>query len=307
MSYERFLTNNDYLISVNKDHLKQISNNLDETKFIRAEENAEICVMEYMVENYQIEDVFTVGKAIREYSPYITYPAGAHITFSGEIVKMLLPVQGISLPEDKAYWVEDTVDVVPEEYSAYTQTTEFFAGDRVVYKEKYYSCLEANGFEFNNIRIPGAAAMWLKLDPLTLTDPEKAVIYEFDIDSGEYVTGDKVVYNGEYYQATADYAARQSPEMNVNIKVSDNRNKNIRKHMVRLATYELIKSVTPNNVSASILLDYEESLKWLKMVNAGKINPMVERKAGGGDGNGVSVDWAISSFSNGGVVNEWQI
>ena len=52
--YRRFLNNSDYLGIITQDSLSQITRNEPET-FIQAEEAAEMSVIEYLSENYEIE------------------------------------------------------------------------------------------------------------------------------------------------------------------------------------------------------------------------------------------------------------
>ena len=53
------------------------------------------------------------------------------------------------------------------------------------------------------------------------------------------------------------------PELGNNLSLHDPRNYNLKKHMVRLAVYELTKLIAPNNVSTVRMRDYEDSMKWL--------------------------------------------
>jgi hypothetical protein len=65
--YRRFLNDNDYLGVITKESLSQMIRNNTE-RFIQAEESAEISIIEYLSENYEIEREFNKGKYIAEYN-----------------------------------------------------------------------------------------------------------------------------------------------------------------------------------------------------------------------------------------------
>lgn len=52
--YRRFLNNNDYLSVITREALTQLTRGNDE-RFIQAEESAEISIVEYLSENYEVE------------------------------------------------------------------------------------------------------------------------------------------------------------------------------------------------------------------------------------------------------------
>jgi len=310
MKYRRFLTLNDYLGVINKNHLSQVSDGFNEDKFIKAEENSETTMTEYLVENYQIEEALEVGKAIVEFNRLISYPQGVYFEYEGEIVRSMLPIQGVVIPTSDQYWTEDLgiLDDEKENYKPYTQLSEYFSGDMVFYGGKYYTCVITNGYAFENIRIPGVINGWTKLDPLSLTAEQKNSLYVFDFEKNDYATGDMIIYNEDYYIAAGDVNFNL-PEYGNNIKMEDPRNKSIRNHLVRLAVYELYKSISPNNVSMTVLKDYEDSQKWLDKCNKMNINPGIDRRTrvdpATGLDNGVSVDWAVGTFGQEQGVNAW--
>ena len=52
--YRRFLNNNDYLGIITPEALSQLTRG-NEDRFIQAEESAEMSVVEYLSENYEVE------------------------------------------------------------------------------------------------------------------------------------------------------------------------------------------------------------------------------------------------------------
>ena len=83
-------------------------------------------------------------------------------------------------------------------------------------------------------------------------------------------------------------------EEGYNIRFHDPRNGNIKKHMVRLALYELCKLISPNNISSARIVDYETSITWLRDANRCKINPQIPRKMD--DDNKPVTEFAIATF-----------
>lgn len=81
--YRRFLNDSDYLGVISQEALSQITRGNTE-RFIQAEGSAEMSIIEYQSENYEIEKELAKGKFIAEYESRITYPVGAHIYIYGE-------------------------------------------------------------------------------------------------------------------------------------------------------------------------------------------------------------------------------
>ena len=73
--YRRFLNNNDYLGIITQEALAQLTRGND-GRFVQAEESAEISIVEYLSENYEVEKELARGKYIAEYDRRITYPVG---------------------------------------------------------------------------------------------------------------------------------------------------------------------------------------------------------------------------------------
>ena len=74
------------------------------------------------------------------------------------------------------------------------------------------------------------------------------------------------------------------------------RNYNLKKHMVRLAVYELTKLIAPNNVSAVRMRDYEDSMKWLNDAAKLRLNPQIPRKVD--ETKKPVTDWQLATFQN---------
>ena len=86
--YRRFLNNSDYLGIITQEALQQLTRGNDE-RFIQAEQSAEMSIVEYLSENYDVEKEFAKGKYIADYDRHITYPVGVHIYFDGQIHEVI--------------------------------------------------------------------------------------------------------------------------------------------------------------------------------------------------------------------------
>lgn len=95
--YRRFLNNNDYLGIITPEALAQLTRGNDD-RFIQAEEAAEMSVVEYLSENYEVEKELAKGKYIADYDRRITYPVGVHIYFEGQIHEVIRSVSGYRKP-----------------------------------------------------------------------------------------------------------------------------------------------------------------------------------------------------------------
>ena len=312
--YKRFLNNNDYLGIITEEALRQLIRNRED-RIAQAEEAAETSIVEYLTDNYEVEKELMKGKLLVEYNPTITYPVGAHFYKDGKIYEAMRSITGVKIPSDKTYWTEldgrdekKIADAVP-----YLQLRNWQPGDVVTYANLYYECVEPNGYDFNDIRIPGVEG-WQRLDNINewIANNENylpwdVVVYEgnfyalltvenlditvnpYDSDNwgmiGQYDQSypyelketEFVVYNGAVYIPTIKPTAYSLQE-GYNIRQNDPRNPNIKKHLVRLALYELHKLISPNNISSARITDYEASIMWLRDANRCKINPQIPRK-----------------------------
>ena len=340
--YRRFLLNSDYLSIVTEEALSQLIRG-KEDRLAQAEEAAEESIIEYLTDNYKIEEVLEVGKNLVEYNNGITYPPGSHFIEKGKVYAALKPINGFKAPALIQYWelIEDRI-VEEDEAVRYSQLLDFAPGDIVKYADLFYRCLAYNGFTYGNIRIPGIDA-WVEV--------EDALNWEANV---EYELWTPIKYDGKFYALinledidltvnpaesdnwglvgnyTPDYEYEVSeheyvvlegrlfyPVMNVNadsiqvgtnIKLDDPRNPNVKKHLLRLAIYELHKLISPNNISSARITDYETSILWLRDASKLKINPKIPRKLDDEDNKPVA-EYAIATFARDYDPNKnpWQI
>lgn len=340
--YKRFLNNTDYLSIVTEEALSQLIRGR-ENRLAQAEEAAEQSIVEYLTDNYEIEKVLEEGKNILEYNDQITYPVGAHFYHDKKLVKAMRTINGRKAPTDTMYWemYDEPIDN-PNMVCEYWQTKDYIPGDIVYFANAYYICKEYNGFSYGDIRVPGVDA-WKSVD---IQNWEANVPYEIwgvvEYDGNFYtlVKNDEDIdltvnpYDSEYWGMVGDYDATYQyefsdheyvvynnkvyvPSMSVNADVlkdgyniheSDPRNANVKKHMLRLAVYELHKLISPNNVSSARITDYETSITWLRDASRLKINPHIPRKLDEDDNKPVT-EYAIATFARDYDPNKnpWQI
>lgn len=113
---------------------------------------------------------------------------------------------------------------------------------------------------------------------------------DYELSDHEYV-----VYGGCVFYPETDVNA-DVPELGNNLSLHDPRNYNLKKHMVRLAVYELTKLIAPNNVSAVRMRDYEDSMKWLNDAAKLRLNPQIPRKVD--ETKKPVTDWQLATFQN---------
>ena len=327
--YKRFLNNNDYLGIITEEALEQLTRGIEE-RFSLAEEAAESSIIEYLSDNYEIEKVLEIGKSIMPHNPQITYPVGAYFYIGSKIYETIRSINGLKKPSNKLYWVELEQYDETKFTSAipYSQLKNWQIGDVVLFQSSYFECVEPNGIYFNDIRIPGINAWeevevydWTanleyaeweavkfdgkyyaltnKTEDMDLTvnpfDSDNWGLigsydeqYDYALDPHEYVE-----FNGKLYIPTLKPTA-DALEESYNIRLHDPRNGNIKKHLVRMALYELCKLVSPNNVSSARITDYETSIVWLRDANRCKINPQLPRKLD--EENKPVAEYAIATF-----------
>ena len=338
--YKRYLNNNDYIGIITEEALEQLIRG-NEERLAQAEEAAEASIVEYLVDNYEIEQVLNVGKNLMEYNKQIVYPVGAHFYKDGKIYESLRSINGYKAPTELVYW-QEYVDYIQDESEVveYSQLRNYQPGDIVCINGTHYMCLEPHGLDFNDIRIPGIDAwqeviayewqanlqynLWdvVKWDgrfyALMTTDDVDWTVNPYDSDTwgmiGDYDPGyqyqfletEYVIYNDKVYVPTMDVNADELKE-NYNIRQHDPRNGNIKKHMLRLALYELHKLISPNNISQARITDYETSITWLRDAARMKINPLLPRKLD--DERKPVAEYAIATFQRDYDPNKnpWQI
>ena len=325
--YRRFLDNKDYLGIITQDALAQLTRG-NEERFIQAEEAAEMSVVEYLSENYEVEKELAKGKYIAVYDRRITYPVGAHIRFEGQIHEVIRSVSGYRKPTTAVYWEECVdADIDAEQVAGYSQFSTYYPGERASYNGVVYTCLAENGYKFDDIRIPmvggwleAATEPWLpviyplwavvvyegafytlmtldgfdnNIDPLTsdcwgaIADYDPAY-NDYELSEHEYV-----VFDGRVFYPETDVNA-DIPKPGHNLALHDPRNYNLKKHMVRLALYELTKLISPNNVSVVRMRDYEDSMKWLNDAAKLRLNPQIPRKLD--ETKKPVTDWQLATF-----------
>lgn len=230
----------------------------------------------------------------------------------------------------------------PNIVSEYWQTKDYIPGDIVYFANAYYICKEYNGLSYGDIRVPGVDAWksvgiqnWEANVPYEIWD-----VVEYNGNFYTLVKNDEDIdltvnpYDSEYWGMVGDYDATYQyefsdheyvvynnkvyvPSMSVNadvlkegynIQESDPRNANVKKHMLRLAVYELHKLISPNNVSSARITDYETSITWLRDASRLKINPHIPRKLDEDDNKPVT-EYAIATFARDYDPNKnpWQI
>lgn len=304
--YRRFLNNDDYLGIITPEALAQLTRGND-ARFIQAEESAEMSIVEYLSENYEIEKELAKGKYIAEYDHRITYPVGVHVYFEGQIHEVIRSVSGYRKPATAIYWEEcSDIHVDAGQVVNYSQFNTYYPGDKVNYNGVVYICLAENGYKFDDIRIPMVGG-WIEtevtlwqpveyplwsvveyegafytlmtldcfdcnLDPMVSDCWGAIADYDSSYNAYELSEHEYVVYDGRVFYPETDVNA-DTPQVGLNLSLHDPRNYNLKKHMVRLAIYELTKLIAPNNVSVVRMRDYEDSMKWLNDAAKLRLNP----------------------------------
>lgn len=325
--YRRFLNNNDYLSVITPEALAQLTRGNDE-RFVQAEEAAEMSVVEYLSENYEIEKELAKGKYIAGYDRRITYPVGVHIYFEGQIHEVIRSISGYRKPATVIYWQEcSDINIDTEQVANYSQFNTYYPGDKVNYNGMLYTCLAENGYKFDDVRIPmvcgwleAMTETWQPVEyPLwsvveydgsfyTLmnldgsdnnADPFSSdcwgAIADYDPAYNDYELSEHeyVVYDGRVFYPETDVNT-DIPQVGRNLSPHDPRNYNLKKHMVRLAVYELGKLIAPNNVSIVRMRDYEDSMKWLNDAAKLRLNPQIPRKLD--ETKKPVTDWQLATF-----------
>lgn len=337
--YRRFLNNNDYLALLTPKALSELTRE-DMSVLAKAEEAAEMSILEYLTANYEVEKELSVGKYILEYNRQVTYPSGVFFYKDGGICETLRTINGYKAPSDITYW-EKCDDVIETKVDMYRQTKNYSPGDYALFANTLYICREYNGFDFNNIRLPGVSG-WREIPAYkweanliydlwkvvewenkfyTLINSENidltvnphvsdnwGLIGEYDplINEYEFSETEYVVFNGKVYVPDMEVNSDVVTE-GVNIRKSDPRNSNLKKHILRMAVYELHKLVSPSNVSNVRITDYEASIVWLRDASKLRINPQIPRKL---DQDKTPVtDWQIATFQRDydPYKNPWQV
>lgn len=332
MAYQRFLINKDYKAVLTDDQFNMLVQD-DENRLSQAEQSAEMNFLEYLDQHYEIEKLFRIGKAIRAYNSGVKYPANAFFKTDDGIFKTLKPINGCMKPTTTTYWEQLTelwdipdADRKPK----YSQLHTYGLGDIVRFRTEWYVCKVPNGYDLDNIQIPGVTA-WKEVEvtawepnlewtlnqvcsyednfytktSITETTSEEvitpdnddtwALIADYTSDY-EYSVGknDYVVFDGKVFEPAMNPNA-DKVEIGVNAVADDPRNLNVITHMVRIATYYLHQMISPTNISETRRLMYEDSMLWLSNAARFKINPKIPRKKEHPEGDPV-VDFAVDTY-----------
>lgn len=341
MQYKRFLTDNDYMSIMTEEGFCDIIRGRH-SRVIQAEKSAEMAILEYLKQNFKIEEVFAKGKFIADYNPQITYPAGVYLKKDGNIYKTLLPINGVKQPASHMYWREMTDEDV--EFSKtldsyvppYSQMETYKVGDIVLHQSRIWICQHPNGIDFQDIRIPGimgwSEKSFVDFEPVMPYPLWQVVRYEgkfytlmsldnldntlnpYDSDNwgliGDYKEDynyelsehEYVVYDNKVFYPTINVNG-DTPEEHKNIIEDDPRNPNIIRHMLRIAIYELHKLISPTNISQVRINDYNESIQWLKDASHLKLDPQIERKIDERDNTPVT-NFEVATFAA--PLDPWQ-
>lgn len=332
MAYRRFLTDEDYISLVTEEHLSQIIREKHD-RLVQAEQRAEMTMLEYLDQYYEIEKLLSIGKNIGEYNSGVSYPAQVYFRKDEKIYKTLTCINGYKKPTTTVYWEHVTDFIDPdtlEKAKKYTQLNMYSKGEVVRFGTEYWRCVTPHGFNANEIHIPGCVA-WKEVD---------TVEWEPNM---EFVQHSVVSYDGNYYTLTeeTDADATIAPDLNdcwsmigdysldyeysfeedghdyvvadgkvfvpfldpnataivdgVNITLDDPRNANVVAHMTHIAIWYALQLISPTNISEAKRWAYEDSMTWLVNASKFKINPQLPRKHEHVPGP-PKVDWALSTF-----------
>ena len=208
MAYHRFLTNKDYCCIATEEHMKQLIRDVAE-RIPQAEQRAEMQILEFLDQYYEIEKILAVGKNIREYNSHVTYPGQTFIRRNEEIFKTLTHINGYKKPTKLVYWrqVVDYIDPrLIEHAHKYSQLRMFSKGEVVRFGTEYWQCMIPHGFEAGKIHIPGVNA-WREAEVISWEpnlEWEKDQVCSFNDQFYQYL--------GEAESGEIEEIENQSPE-----------------------------------------------------------------------------------------------
>lgn len=247
------------------------------------------------------------------------------------------------------------MDLIPDNeiVPPYSQVQSYVPGDKVMFGNTCYVCLQYNGFDYDDIRVPGINAWEEKIDIADWTPNFQYQLWDVVKYEGNYYTLINIIQEGfipeegaadtmdltlnpfesecwgligdydidvEYELSNHEYVVFQDrifypvlnpncdvPQNKFNVIPSDPRNSNVKKHMLRLAIYELHKLISPNNVSSVRITDYDTSITWLRDASKMKLNPGIPRKLD--EEKKPVADFAVATFMRDydPYQNPWQI
>lgn len=333
MAYQRYLINSDYDVAVSPEQMEMLVQG-HEDRLAQAEQRAEMRFMEYLDQHYEIERIFFIGKAIKEYKEGITYPANAFFKKNDEgIFKVVKPINGRKQPTAIKYWEQLTeVFDIPDtdRKPRFSQLHTYAVGDIVKFQTEFYVCRAPCGYDFDNIQIPGITP-WAEVEVTPWepnlswklyqvcsynnafymlnketeetdeniktpdNDDNWALIGNYSLDYN-YTIGehDYVVSDGKVFDPVMNVNA-DKPELGNNIAKDDPRNLNVIEHMVSLSVYYLHQMISPTNISNTRIEAYNDSILWLSNAARFKINPKIPRRRECETGHEV-LDFAVDTY-----------
>lgn len=341
MAYQRFLIDKDYKAVVSDDQFQMLVQG-DENRLVQAEQNAEMKFMEYLDQHYEIEKLFNVGKSIRTYNAGVTYPANAYFKTDDGIFKCLKQINSCKKPTAIVYWeqIDDLWNIENlEQTPKYSQLQTYSIGDVVKFRTEYWRCKVANGYDIDNIQVPGVVTwnevtvipwepnmswelnqvcsynnnFYTKVSVAEETTETESVITPDEDDTwamiGDYSSDYQYETNKHDYVVCEDKVFEPNGNVNadkietgVNITLDDPRNINVVTHMVIISTYNLHMMISPTNVSQTRRLAYEDSMLWLANARSFKINPKMPRKQICPENN-QAVDFVVTNYQR--EFNPW--
>lgn len=203
MAYNRFLTNKDYCSIATEEHMRQIIRDVPD-RIPQAEQRAEMQILEYLDQYYEIEKILAVGKNIREYNVGVSYPGQVWIRKDEEIYKTLTCINGYKKPTKIEYWrqVVDFIDPrLIEHARKYSQLRMFSKGEVVKFGTEYWQCLVPHGYEAGEIHLPGVKA-WREAE---------IIPWEPNL---EWEKNQVCSYNEQFYQFLGESEPAESSEPN---------------------------------------------------------------------------------------------
>ena len=332
MAYLRFLTNKDYKAVLTDEQFEMLVCG-DENRLSQAERSAEMNFLEFLDQHYEIEKVLRVGKCIREYNTGITYPANVHFKKDGVIYKTLKPINGCKKPSYTTYWEQiDDLFSIPDidNKPKYSQLRTYAIGDIVQFSTEYWVCRCPNGYDLDNVQVPGVdywkqvevtewqpnmewqlhqVCMYKLLfyvktsveapetdDVLTPeTDDTWSRIGDDTSDYNYKVGEDDYVVLGNYVFEPTMVPNADKVVVGDNVVADDPRNPNVVTHMTNIACYNLHQMISPTNISEVRRWAYEDSMTWLSNAARFKINPKLPRKQDCETGETV-LDFALETY-----------
>lgn len=218
-----------------------------------------------------------------------------YIYMENQIYEAIRSISRYKAPADLDYWEEySDLDIVIEEIPLSSQFNTYYPDDIILYNGDLYRCLVENGYKFNDIRIPLVNG-WIEADFKEWQPSDYNILDVVKYDGSFYTLISLAAFDNnvnpfesDNWGAIADYTPNYNeyelsnheyvvykgkvfyPEIDVNadivevgkhLSLHDPRNYNLKKHMVRLAVYELTKLIASNNVSVVRMRVYEDSMK----------------------------------------------